>query len=290
MSNLIAKRLNLILQKGQNTHIVICLLYNRILLWKLKIWKLLHGVKHPIVHYYALCWNEEKMLPFMFDYYDQFVDQYTIYDNYSTDGSEEIIRSHENAEIIKFSMDGEINDLIYQQIKNNCWKKSRGKADYVVVCDMDEFIFHQDIRGFLMKSYRNKNSFFYPSGYEMYCENYPKYQSGNLLTKIVTTGVPSKKYGKSIIFDPHRIVEVNYEPGAHEVYPLGIVKVGRDAGLKMLHYKNLDIEEVVRKTKINGEKLSQGNKDKDLGTEYLRSEADVRSVFTQCMTNAIEVI
>ena len=40
-----------------------------------------------IVHVYALCWNEEKMLPFFFKHYDNIADQYFIFDNDSRDNS-----------------------------------------------------------------------------------------------------------------------------------------------------------------------------------------------------------
>lgn len=105
-------------------HIITRLLINKILLLRLTIYKWLHGIHRPVIHYYAVCWNEEKMLPFMFQYYERFVNHFTIYDNYSDDNSETIIQSHPNTEIKKFSMGGEINDYIYQDIKNNCWKQS----------------------------------------------------------------------------------------------------------------------------------------------------------------------
>ena len=132
----ITGRLHLRLRKGEKGHIIWQLMVDYILLLRLRIYKLIKGIKHPIVHYYALCWNEEKMLPFMFDYYDKFVDQFVIYDNYSTDRSEEIIKAHRNARIIKFKTEGNDN-IAKMNIKNQCWKQSRGKADFVVVCDMD---------------------------------------------------------------------------------------------------------------------------------------------------------
>ena len=73
---------NIVLHKRENLHILSTLVWNWVLRVKLWINKLIHGIRHPIVHYYAVCWNEEKMLPFMFQYYDQFVDHYTIYDNF----------------------------------------------------------------------------------------------------------------------------------------------------------------------------------------------------------------
>ena len=47
-------------------------------------------------------------------------------------------------EVIPYSTGGKINDFKYLEIKNNAWKKSRGKADWVIVVDMDEFLYHLD--------------------------------------------------------------------------------------------------------------------------------------------------
>ena len=54
--------------------------------------KLIWGRAEVIIHLHATCWNEERMLPFFFRYYDRFVDRYFIHDNQSSDGSIEILR------------------------------------------------------------------------------------------------------------------------------------------------------------------------------------------------------
>ena len=238
---------NIVLKKGQNTHIIFRLIINKILLLKLKTYKLLHNVHQPIVHYYAVCWNEEVMLPFMFQHYDHFVNHYTIYDNYSDDRSEEIIRSHPKTEIKKFSMGGQINDLIYQDIKNNCWKRSRGKADWVIVCDMDEFLYHDNMAETLKKLSCRNQTIVKPVGYNMYSETYPI--SDKPLTQQIQQGVRDKWFDKCICFDPHAVVEINYRPGAHECYPIGRIK-RCTYEFKLLHYKNISLEFILSRTRL----------------------------------------
>ena len=46
------------------------------------------------LHLYALCWNEEKMLPHFFRHYDALVDRYFIFDNASSDRSREMLEAH----------------------------------------------------------------------------------------------------------------------------------------------------------------------------------------------------
>jgi hypothetical protein len=169
-----ATKHNLALRKGQNLKIFLTLGWNSILLLKLRLYKKLHHITNPIVHYYAVCWNEEAILPWMFKYYGQFVDLFTIYDNYSSDKTEDIISNNPNAKIIKFGKEGHFDDSANQKIKNQCWKHSRGKADWVVVCDMDEFLHHPDLKNLLQKLRQAKISFPATVGYEMYSEAVPQ--------------------------------------------------------------------------------------------------------------------
>lgn len=281
---------NIVLHKGENMHIICTLTWNWALLLKLKLHKWLHGIHRPIIHYYALCWNEEKMLPFMFDYYKQFVDRFTLYDNYSDDSSESIILSQPNAHIKKFSMDGEINDYIYQDIKNNCWKQSRGKADYVIVCDTDEFIYHSDIHQAITQLKCDKYSIVKPYGYNMYSTNYPVYDSQHLLTDQVKRGIRVPMFDKCILFDPHAIVEIKYKPGAHECHPWGRVKKYRNEDIKLLHYKNIGLEQLLERNRAYASRLSKENTEKGYGAEYLKKEQLIIQEFTENEQKATEII
>lgn len=284
-----AKKCNLILRKGQNVRILSVLAVNHLFLLRLKLHKLLHGIKKPIVHYYAVCWNEEKMLPFMFDYYERFVEHFTIYDNYSDDHSEEIIRSHKCTDVIKFASMG-FNDIVNQQIKNNCWKQSRGKADYVIVCDIDEFFYYPDINGLLERMYQNKVTTACLNGFDMYSEKALQYDSKRLITEMIRTGVASKKYSKTILFDPNSIVEINYEPGCHFCHPVGRVKPAQDTEIKMLHYKNIGIDVVLDRTAILAQRLSEVNKKAGFGVEYLRDAEVIKNEFYENLKASTKVI
>lgn len=284
------KKHNIVLHKGENVHILSMLAWNFVLFKKLRIHKWLHGIHHPIVHYYAICWNEEKMLPFMFQYYDRFVDHYTIYDNYSDDHSEEIIKRHGNADIVKFSMGGQINDYIYQDIKNNCWKKSRGKADFVIVGDIDEFIYHKDIQKALSMLKEAKHSIVKPFGYNMYSTEYPCYNSEKSITEQVKRGIRVPMFDKCILFDPHAIVEINYKPGAHECHPWGRVKWYRNEDLKLLHYKNIGLTQLLERNRLYASRLSKENIENKYGAEYLKKEQLIIQEFNDNEQKATEII
>ena len=252
---------------------------------------MVHGIHHPIVHYYAVCWNEEKMLPFMFNYYDNFVDHYTIYDNHSSDKSISLIKQHPNTKIVLFGKADEFNDKDNKDIKNNCWKHSRGKADFVVVCDMDEFLYHPDLKCLLDQLYVEDISFPTTKGYEMYSETFPLYNSRDLLTELIQKGVRSEWLDKHIIFNPHKIVETNFDPGAHHANPTGIVKYGiTPPELKVLHYKNLGIDYLLSRYRQLGERLSSFNRDKGLGLHYLAKQKEIEKQFTTGLQSAEYVV
>lgn len=277
------------LKKGQNVRILIQLLWNMVLHYKLKIYKWLHGIHHPIVHYYALCWNEEKILPFVLDYYGHFVDSFTIYDNHSTDRSRDIISSYQNTQIIEFGKD-EFDDTIHNDIKNNCWKLSRGKADFVVVCDMDEFIYSPDIKASLEQLITQGVTVVQLEGYDMYSEDYPSYSKGHLITDIVKRGIRSQWFDKCILFDPHAIVEINYKPGAHESHPWGRVKWYRNEDIKLLHYKNIGLEQLLERNRLYVTRLSKENIENNYGSEYLRKEQIITQEFGDNNNQATEII
>jgi glycosyltransferase involved in cell wall biosynthesis len=48
---------------------------------------------------YAICWNEEVMLPYYLKHYEKFCEKIIIYDNMSTDNSRNIIKNHPLCEI-----------------------------------------------------------------------------------------------------------------------------------------------------------------------------------------------
>lgn len=286
-----AERHHLALRRGQNIKIFLTLAVNTLLYARLRIFKKLHNITRPIVHYYAVCWNEEIILPWMFSYYGQFVEHFTIFDNYSSDKSESIIKSNPKAEIVKFGEKERFDDSANQKVKNQCWKRSRGKADLVVVCDMDEFLYHPDLENLLQRLCKEKITFPTIVGYEMYGESVPEYDGKHQLPDLIQKGTRSQWMDKHIIFDPHRIVDINFDPGAHHANPTGIVKRDtEDIPLKILHYKNLGLDYLLARYKQLGERLSAYNLDNDLGTHYLAKQKEIEEQFANGLYIAEKIV
>lgn len=278
------------LKKHQHLYVAWHLFLNGLLHLKLSLVKWIKGIKKPIVHYYAVCWNEEKMIPFVLDYYGQFVEHFYFYDNYSNDRTKEIIASVPNASLIPFGKEGQFDDSANQEVKNNAWKKSRGHADFVVVCDMDEFLYHPKLVDALSELRKQHVSIPRTRGFEMYCDPFPEHHKGMLLTDMVQKGIRGEWYDKFLIFDPYDIVEMNYAPGAHETDPIGIVHYSDEVPFKVLHYKNIGIDYLLSRYRMLGERLSAFNIENHMGTHYLEKEEKLRAEMERCLAEAKNVV
>jgi len=274
-------------QKGHRFRILCRLIINFLIemIWRLK--KRILGIHHPVVHVYAVCWNEEKIIPFFLQHYNEFVDHYYIYDNYSDDRTDELLASQSNVTIRKYETEGTINDLVYQKLKNSIWKQSRGKADWVIVIDMDEFLYHDEIKFFLSNNLY-KSSIFQTEGFDMVAESFPS--QGEKITDTIKKGVPNSWLNKMVIFDPYRIVEINYEPGAHEATPEGIVSIKSWSGLQVLHYKYIGLDSVMSRISLYRKRLSQVNIEMDYGTHYFEEDQSIVAKFNKLVGEAFDVI
>ena len=232
-------------------------------------------MKKPIVHAYFLCYNESNILPHLIKYYSTFCEKIHIVDNHSTDNSREIVESFSNTEFSTFDSNGEFNDHSNKEVTNNIWKKSRGKADYVILGDTDEFLYHENMSEFLIESYKNGITLFIPEGHHMIAdENYNLNIEDNIFEEI-KEGVRTPVLDKPMMFDCHSIKEINYGYGAHGANPQGEIKISNNTSLKMLHYKFLGLEDYIYKNKIRAERLSGFNKKNGMGLYYLFTEDEI---------------
>lgn len=222
-------------------------------------------MERPTIHLYTLCKNEEEIIPFFLAYYESFVDKITVFDNGSIDNSNVLLSQHPKCEIIRFDTKGEMRDDILMLIKNSAWKESIGIADWVIVCDIDEFLYHRDLISYVNKCKKKGETICETEGYNMICDDYPKYDMS--IIDQVKEGAYSKKFSKTILFDPNEIIELNARPGGHVVVPEGNVRIKKSNGLKLLHYKYLGgLERLANRWNTMGTTLSAINKENGWAT------------------------
>jgi glycosyltransferase involved in cell wall biosynthesis len=221
------------------------------------------------IELYTITYNEEKILPFFLDHYSNFCDIINVYDNMSTDKTLEILNNFDRCKIniIPYDTNSKLDDSVYLDIKNNCWKNS--SADYTIIVDADEFLYHPNIIDFL----KNTDEYLYrPLGYDMWSEKFPQ---KDILNEI-NMGIRSINYDKICIFNPNEIKQINYSLGCHQANPIlnygGGVDITIYDDLKLLHYKNISFDYRYNKHQEYLKRLSKFNIDTGSGIHYTFSE------------------
>ncbi|MGE0725624.1 MAG: glycosyltransferase family 2 protein, partial [Alphaproteobacteria bacterium] len=147
------------------------------------------------IHLYVHCWNEETILPHLFRHHS-FVERFVVYDNHSTDATPAIVAAEPRAELRRFDT-GETADMdAYLRIKNGAWKESRGRADLVIVCDADEFLFHPALDDVLARMRAEDATVLKPAGFDMIGTRAPGPDED--LLRLVPDGARKREFDKCI--------------------------------------------------------------------------------------------
>jgi len=201
---------------------------------------------------FAICYNEEIMLPYFLRHYSNFCNNITIYDNMSTDSSREIMKKY-GVNVIEHNTNSESVESQRIKIRNNCWKKS--DADWVIVCDVDEFVYHRNMLRILKLT---KATRIQTKGYEMVSEKLPT-TNGQIYDEI-KYGTFKESYSKPCLFKPGDIIDINFGPGSHpgtSKNATGNVISIKDSGIKLLHYKYINRDVLIEKYAHYAKRLSR---------------------------------
>ncbi len=243
-------------------------------------------VPDPRVFVYTVCWNEEKLLPYFLRHYAAFAEKIIVYDNGSTDASCQIVNDFPKAELRRFDTGGTFDDLANVAIKNEAYKETRGVADFVIVVDADELLYHPQIKELLQQYTRDGVTLPLIDGYNMFAWKFPT--AARPITELVRYGRHAPWYSKRIIFRPD--VDINYNPCCHICHPAGPVVESPTAELKLLHYHYMGYFYNLKKHRDRGRRLSQYNLKRNLGIEYHWGFMRIFGRFVVFMANAHDVI
>jgi hypothetical protein len=235
------------------------------------------------IHVYAICYNEEYMLPFFLQHYffNIQVKEITIYDNYSTDRTPAIISDFrarfpgKALNVIPYDSGGEIRDDMYIQIKNTCWKDSN--CEWVIVCDMDEFIhFRNPVEDTLEALTARGIDIVRCKGYEMVADAPPQfagYFSPDGMTTQVKEGAARDVHNKCLLFKSN-IAAINYGFGGHSIDTRGVLYQDQH-DILMLHYKFLGLQYLIDIYAARAKRLSGFNKQHGFGFHYNYTEKQI---------------
>ncbi len=231
------------------------------------------------VHSYAISWNEELLMPYYLKFYSEFCDKIIIYDNESTDRTPEIIKACPKAELRSWNSNNEINENNYVKIKQSCYKEARGEADWVIVGDVDEFIFHPNLLEKL--EYYKKIGVTLPkvTGYEIVpnCELNPD----DNLPFVYQNGARATSFDKRMIFNPK--LDINFSAGCHTLVNMPVGSVESFDTLYLMHFKKLNLQYYINRTTLLGKRLSEYNKSRNYAFHYQWTPEQITTEYNQVL-------
>lgn len=239
-----------------------------------------------IIHVYVICWNEEIIMPHFLSHYS-YADRLFIIDNGSSDHGLEIAKNDPRVFIESFDTNNKLDDRAHVEIKNNVWKKSRGIADYVIVCDMDEFLYHPNISQALVEMKSAGATILKPNGYNMIGDRVPSINED--IKQVVDCGYRIYAFDKCVLFDPNKINEIKFGFGAHVCTPEGDVVFYRRPEWLLLHYKNLSPEYIIQRNIKLKNRLSEFNEGHGYGHQYLETSKSTYASFKRWYSQCVSV-
>lgn len=232
------------------------------------------------IEVYTLANNEERMMPYFMRHYRQFADV-IIYNNNSTDRTVEIAQSM-GATVINCMVTDEYDEQWMTNTRNNCWKES--KADWVIVCDVDEFVYHQTISKVLEQT---ESTIFLPRFFNMFSETFP-ITEGQIYEEIFEGREANSS--KMNLFKPSEITDINFTVGCHEARPEGNVKLNINSEIITLHMRHLSREYVSERNALTFSRMSELNKKRGWGTHFGATPEAVDVYMNEQMSNLMKIV
>jgi glycosyltransferase involved in cell wall biosynthesis len=222
----------------------------------------------PKICVIAVCFNEAPILPFFLDHYIHYVgaSKVVLHDGGSTDGSAAIAARYPQVEFL-VSPSEKLDDRELMQIRNEGWKPYRQAFDWIVVCDVDEFLYHPELHRTLRDFKRNGVTLPMVQGFNIISRAHPAHRAGRFLWQDCQSGWPDPQYlDKNLIFDPS--IDINYLLGCHNCQPTGPVKRSAERTLKNLHMCMPSYAHMIAKSRRSAARLSDWNRQTNAGFHY----------------------
>ena len=206
-------------------------------------------------------------LAFFFRHYAPWVDHFWIHDDGSTDGGLEFLAERDDVTVVPLvRQNADSWILSAKAVYDTSWMQSRTTADWVVVTNIDEHLYHPNMPEYLTRMYKNGVTAIPALGYQMIARNMPPAHS--TLFRDVPFGAPWGRMSKLQMFRPNFMRSSDFAPGRHSVRFDGTVVYPRQDEVLNLHYKYLGLDQVICRHAAQAERLKRLDRDKGWGHKY----------------------
>ena len=201
-----------------------------------------------MIHAYVLTHDEEYMLPYWLRCYERFADRLFVVDHASQDRTRAIATAHSKVTLVDYPGPPGMNDAAMSRVIFDLYHEhSRGVADWVVLSDCDEMLWHEDIVGLLTRL-KGQTFAVRADPYQMVTTEPP--QTTGQLWEVAAEGVREWRREKIMVWDP--AIDVLLTDGRHAIASCDPpIPPPRDHGVKLLHYHYLGAEYLSRRLKKN---------------------------------------
>jgi hypothetical protein len=228
------------------------------------------------------------MLPFFRRAYEPFVDRVFVYDDGSTDRSLEILGQWPRATIVPITTRGDAYVASLLTLYDDCWKRSRGEADWVIVGNVDEIFHHPTgLDAYLAACGEAGVTLVVPDGFEMIADRFP--EADEDLVQSFDRGVRMPDFDKPAVFSPDAIQEIRFAPGRHAADPVGRVVMPKRRELRMLHYKFLGLDYTRSRYRELASRRRPGDLAHQWGEQYALDDNTLAQRFDAYAKGAVNV-
>lgn len=207
-----------------------------------------------LIDVYSVMNNERVLLPYWLRHYETFADRIFVWDDQSDDGTREMLEAHPLVKLLPLDRYGDDDPYWIKDLFPQYETYSRGQADWVIITDADEFIYHPRMREVLEQETAKGTQVIWCKGYAMIADTPP---SGNgYIYEEIKQGLPDRLESKWTIFDPAE--KVRFRKGRHGgLLEGGQLKTNADTGIKLFHYRYLGEQFFIERDKRNAARLEK---------------------------------
>ncbi len=207
---------------------------------------------------FSLSYNCADIIPWFLRHYDQFADEISIWDDGSTDGTREILKSNPKVILRDWPHEPGINEDIFLAHWQEWYPKARGHFDWVMIPDTDELLWCENMRPLLEMQQKTGVEVIKTQGFNMVGDGLPK-DDGRQLWSINPMGVRAPVYSKPVVFQPH--IKINWNRGKHALENCNPV-ISHLPYIKLLHFRYLGYAYTAAKNAKNYARCGLTNGDK----------------------------